>query len=173
MLNRIKIILEMIKFEHTIFALPFAFTGALLALSDLGLSEEEGRARAERARGPAGAPVHVEDQAVAPDRSHSSRNRSWAFRTRRARAPREQVFRYRVRRKTGNSARQADQSMLPGGAAQGKGLSLFRPIILCAGGSARLAKTGRLPSSLPPRQLPHHTRAAVRRRPAAAQHAYR
>ena len=31
MLTRIKIILEMIKFEHTVFALPFAFTGALLA----------------------------------------------------------------------------------------------------------------------------------------------
>jgi 4-hydroxybenzoate polyprenyltransferase len=31
MLGKIKIILEMIKFEHTIFALPFAFTGALLA----------------------------------------------------------------------------------------------------------------------------------------------
>ena len=31
MLEKIKIILEMIKFEHTIFALPFAFTGALLA----------------------------------------------------------------------------------------------------------------------------------------------
>ncbi len=31
MLNKIRIILEMIKFEHTIFALPFAFTGALLA----------------------------------------------------------------------------------------------------------------------------------------------
>src|SRR5512137_2869137 len=35
MLNRIKIILEMVKFEHTIFALPFAFTGALLALDGL------------------------------------------------------------------------------------------------------------------------------------------
>src|SRR5512139_976732 len=35
MLARIKIILEMIKFEHTIFALPFAFTGALLALGGL------------------------------------------------------------------------------------------------------------------------------------------
>jgi 4-hydroxybenzoate polyprenyltransferase len=35
MLNKIKIILEMIKFEHTIFALPFAFTGALLALDGL------------------------------------------------------------------------------------------------------------------------------------------
>jgi 4-hydroxybenzoate polyprenyltransferase len=34
-LDRIKIILEMIKFEHTIFALPFAFTGALLALGGL------------------------------------------------------------------------------------------------------------------------------------------
>ena len=32
---KIKIILEMIKFEHTIFALPFAFTGALLALGAL------------------------------------------------------------------------------------------------------------------------------------------
>jgi len=31
MLKKVKIILEMIKFEHTIFALPFAFTGALLA----------------------------------------------------------------------------------------------------------------------------------------------
>jgi 4-hydroxybenzoate polyprenyltransferase len=31
MLNKIKIILEMIKFEHTIFALPFAFTAALMA----------------------------------------------------------------------------------------------------------------------------------------------
>jgi len=35
MLKRIKIILEMIKFEHTIFALPFAFTGALLAAKGL------------------------------------------------------------------------------------------------------------------------------------------
>ena len=35
MFDRIKIILEMIKFEHTIFALPFAFTGALLALDGL------------------------------------------------------------------------------------------------------------------------------------------
>ncbi len=31
MLKKIKILLEMIKFEHTLFALPFAFTGALLA----------------------------------------------------------------------------------------------------------------------------------------------
>jgi 4-hydroxybenzoate polyprenyltransferase len=35
MLNKIKIILEMIKFEHTVFALPFAFTGALLAANGL------------------------------------------------------------------------------------------------------------------------------------------
>ncbi|MGC1456497.1 MAG: UbiA-like polyprenyltransferase [Nitrospirota bacterium] len=35
MLNKIRIILEMIKFEHTIFALPFAFTGALLAARGL------------------------------------------------------------------------------------------------------------------------------------------
>jgi len=35
MIAQIKIILEMIKFEHTIFALPFAFTGALLAARGL------------------------------------------------------------------------------------------------------------------------------------------
>lgn len=35
MLKKIKIILEMIKFEHTIFALPFAFTGAVLAAKGL------------------------------------------------------------------------------------------------------------------------------------------
>ncbi len=35
MLNKIKIILEMIKFEHTVFALPFAFTGALMAARGL------------------------------------------------------------------------------------------------------------------------------------------
>jgi len=31
MANRIKTVLEMIKFEHFVFALPFALTGALLA----------------------------------------------------------------------------------------------------------------------------------------------
>jgi 4-hydroxybenzoate polyprenyltransferase len=35
MFKKIKIILEMIKFEHTVFALPFAFTGALLAAHDI------------------------------------------------------------------------------------------------------------------------------------------
>lgn len=40
MFDRIKIILEMIKFEHTIFALPFAFTGALLALDGLPSLEQ-------------------------------------------------------------------------------------------------------------------------------------
>jgi len=40
MLNRIRIILEMIKFEHTIFALPFAFTGALLALGGLPTGQQ-------------------------------------------------------------------------------------------------------------------------------------
>jgi 4-hydroxybenzoate polyprenyltransferase len=35
MLKKIKILLEMIKFEHTIFALPFAFTGALLAAHEI------------------------------------------------------------------------------------------------------------------------------------------
>jgi 4-hydroxybenzoate polyprenyltransferase len=33
--TRIKVFLEMIKFAHTIFALPFAFTGAVLAARDL------------------------------------------------------------------------------------------------------------------------------------------
>src|SRR5262249_19111810 len=31
MLSRIRTVLEMIKFEHSVFALPFALTGALLA----------------------------------------------------------------------------------------------------------------------------------------------
>jgi len=31
MANRVKTVLEMIKFEHSVFALPFALTGALLA----------------------------------------------------------------------------------------------------------------------------------------------
>jgi len=30
-LQKLRITLEMIKFEHTVFALPFAFIGALLA----------------------------------------------------------------------------------------------------------------------------------------------
>jgi 4-hydroxybenzoate polyprenyltransferase len=35
MVKKIKLILEMIKFEHTIFALPFAFTAALMAAGGL------------------------------------------------------------------------------------------------------------------------------------------
>ena len=35
MIRRVKIILEMIKFPHTVFALPFAFTGAILAADGL------------------------------------------------------------------------------------------------------------------------------------------
>ena len=35
--SRIRTVLEMIKFEHSIFALPFALTGALLAVRDQGL----------------------------------------------------------------------------------------------------------------------------------------
>src|SRR3990172_4514576 len=35
MFNRIKIILDMIKFPHTVFALPFAFTAAVLAADGL------------------------------------------------------------------------------------------------------------------------------------------
>ena len=35
--KRVRLTLEMIKFEHSVFALPFALTGALLALRDAGL----------------------------------------------------------------------------------------------------------------------------------------
>ncbi|HXM40994.1 MAG TPA: UbiA family prenyltransferase, partial [Bryobacteraceae bacterium] len=38
MWKRIRLTLEMIKFEHSIFALPFALTGALLAVRHSGLS---------------------------------------------------------------------------------------------------------------------------------------
>ncbi len=38
--TRIRLTLEMIKFEHSIFALPFALTGALLAIRDGGLTGE-------------------------------------------------------------------------------------------------------------------------------------
>src|SRR5438034_4098986 len=34
--KRLRLTLEMIKFEHSVFALPFALTGALLALRDDG-----------------------------------------------------------------------------------------------------------------------------------------
>src|SRR6476661_5036259 len=35
--KRVRLTLEMIKFEHSIFALPFALTGALLAIREGGL----------------------------------------------------------------------------------------------------------------------------------------
>ena len=38
MWTRIRLTLEMIKFEHSVFALPFALTGALLAIRDGGLA---------------------------------------------------------------------------------------------------------------------------------------
>ncbi|MBV9265650.1 MAG: 4-hydroxybenzoate octaprenyltransferase, partial [Acidobacteriaceae bacterium] len=34
--KRLRLTLEMIKFEHSVFALPFALTGALLAWQDSG-----------------------------------------------------------------------------------------------------------------------------------------
>ncbi|HEY7335387.1 MAG TPA: UbiA-like polyprenyltransferase [Bryobacteraceae bacterium] len=37
-LGRIRLTLEMIKFEHSVFALPFALTGALLAWREMGFS---------------------------------------------------------------------------------------------------------------------------------------
>src|SRR6202007_2268453 len=39
--SKIRITLEMIKFEHSVFALPFALTGALLAVRGAGLSRPE------------------------------------------------------------------------------------------------------------------------------------
>src|SRR5437762_7586898 len=36
-LKRVRLTLEMIKFEHSIFALPFALTGAMLAIRDGGM----------------------------------------------------------------------------------------------------------------------------------------
>jgi 4-hydroxybenzoate polyprenyltransferase len=39
-LRRIRLTLEMIKFEHSVFALPFALTGALLAWRDEGFARE-------------------------------------------------------------------------------------------------------------------------------------
>jgi len=41
MWKRIRLTLEMIKFEHSVFALPFALTGALLAVRQGGLSGRE------------------------------------------------------------------------------------------------------------------------------------
>src|SRR5438128_1704622 len=35
--KKVRLTLEMIKFEHSLFALPFALTGALLAVRDSGL----------------------------------------------------------------------------------------------------------------------------------------
>ncbi len=37
-LHKLRTVLEMIKFEHSVFALPFALTGALLALRESGLA---------------------------------------------------------------------------------------------------------------------------------------
>src|SRR5216684_2315373 len=41
MWKRVRLTLEMIKFEHSVFALPFALTGALLAVRDGGLGGAE------------------------------------------------------------------------------------------------------------------------------------
>jgi 4-hydroxybenzoate polyprenyltransferase len=40
LLRRIRLALDMIKFEHSIFALPFALTGALLALRETGFAAD-------------------------------------------------------------------------------------------------------------------------------------
>src|SRR5580698_6838429 len=39
-LHRIRLTIEMIKFEHSVFALPFALTGALLAWRDEGFARD-------------------------------------------------------------------------------------------------------------------------------------
>ncbi len=41
MWKQLRLTLEMIRFEHSVFALPFALTGALLAIRDGGLSRSE------------------------------------------------------------------------------------------------------------------------------------
>jgi 4-hydroxybenzoate polyprenyltransferase len=43
--KKLRLTLEMIKFEHSIFALPFALTGALLALRDAGFQVTDLRSR--------------------------------------------------------------------------------------------------------------------------------
>jgi len=43
--RRVRLTLEMIKFEHSVFALPFALTGALLAWRDMGFLREGFAAR--------------------------------------------------------------------------------------------------------------------------------
>src|SRR6516225_6015788 len=40
-LKRLRLTLDMIKFEHSVFALPFALTGALLAFRESGYAEPE------------------------------------------------------------------------------------------------------------------------------------
>src|SRR5262249_61956294 len=39
--KRLRLTLEMIKFEHSVFALPFALTGALLAIRESGTGSRE------------------------------------------------------------------------------------------------------------------------------------
>src|SRR5580658_6744060 len=43
LLRRIRLALDMIKFEHSIFALPFALTGALLAFREGGFAVRDWR----------------------------------------------------------------------------------------------------------------------------------
>lgn len=44
-LNKLKLTLEMIKFEHSVFALPFALTSALLAIRETGLGAQAALAK--------------------------------------------------------------------------------------------------------------------------------
>jgi 4-hydroxybenzoate polyprenyltransferase len=48
LLRRIRLALDMIKFEHSIFALPFALTGALLAFRESGFTAPDARTAAWR-----------------------------------------------------------------------------------------------------------------------------
>src|SRR5437667_12461914 len=72
------------------------------------------RTRATFPRKESRASTHSSYQADAPRASHSSRNRSWAARTREARGAREHVFRYVIVRNVGNSSLHALQSMRAG-----------------------------------------------------------
>src|SRR2546427_12760756 len=70
--------------------------------------------RATFARSASRADIHTSYQADAPRASHSSKNLSWAARTRTASGAREQVFRKVVVRNVGNSSLQTLQSTRTG-----------------------------------------------------------
>ena len=95
--KRLRLTLDMIKFEHSVFALPFALTGALLAFRDGGYARGRNRRKAGLDRGgdggralcrdgvqPAGGCAHRRAQSAhqnAPSaRRAASRGFGWALR---------------------------------------------------------------------------------------------